>query len=201
MPTTRLEAFSDGVLAIIITIIVLELPFPKGDTFHALLADSGSGILTYLLSFVNVGIYWNNHHHLLSLAERTSGKSLWANLSLLFSLSLLPFTTHWMDDTNFAQDPTTAYGLNLIAAAITYTLLQASLFADHAPDSALRRTVQPRAKIAVSIGLYLVGVLASALGRGSHVTIGIALACYAIVAAIWVIPDRRVERAVRELRR
>src|SRR4051794_8939429 len=120
MPSSRLEAFSDGVLAIIITIMVLELKVPNDDTLTALWHDTGIGLLTYVLSFVYVGIYWNNHHHMFHVTERVTGPMLWANLHLLFWLSLYPFTTGWMDESNLARIPLTVYGLNLLGASIAY---------------------------------------------------------------------------------
>src|SRR5215475_7812162 len=124
MRTGRLEAFSDGVLAFIITIMVLELKVPEGHDFSDLVHTTGVGLLTYLLTFVYVGIYWNNHHHMFQLARQVSGGVLWVNLALLFCLSLFPFTTAWMDDTRFASTPVVVYGINLLAAAVTYYTLQ-----------------------------------------------------------------------------
>lgn len=124
MPTGRLEAFSDGVLAIIITVMVLELKSPQEDTLHGLIHTSGLGLLTYLISFIYVGIYWNNHHHLFQICTRVNGAVLWANLGLLFALSLFPFTTSWMDDSRLARTPVVAYGVNLMLAGTAYFLLQ-----------------------------------------------------------------------------
>src|SRR3954464_7050284 len=124
MSTSRLEAFSDGVLAIIITIMVLELKVPEEPTLHALRETTSTGLLTYLLSFVYIGIYWSNHHHLFQLVDDVDGSILWANLHLLFWLSLYPFTTAWLDESDLARTPTVIYGLNLLAAAIAFYLLQ-----------------------------------------------------------------------------
>ena len=141
MQTNRLEAFSDGVLAIIITIMVLELKVPEGHTLADLRDAAGTGMLTYLLSFVYVGIYWNNHHHLLQLTDRINGGVLWANLHLLFWLSLYPFTTAWMDETDLARTPVVVYGVNLLAAAIGYYVLQQTILRGQPEDSPLRRAV------------------------------------------------------------
>jgi|SRR6478609_3551029 len=192
MPTSRLEAFSDGVLAIIITIMVLELRPPEGDTF-ADLADSGTSFLTYVLSFVYIGIYWNNHHHLFQLVRRVNGAVLWANLHLLFWLSLYPFTTGWMDDTGLAQTPVVVYGLNLLGAAIAYYVLQLTIFRAEGDTGVLREALGRDLKGKLSPVLYLAGI-ASAL----WVEIWLALAFYIAVAAMWLVPDRRMESFVAD---
>jgi uncharacterized membrane protein len=194
--TSRLEAFSDGVLAIIITIMVLELKRPEGHDFIDLWRTTGGSLASYLLSFVYVGIYWNNHHHMFQLVRRISGVILWANLALLFCLSLFPFTTEWMDETGRAQVPVIVYGINLFAAAITYYVLQTLVIRQQGPDSALRDAVGTDLKGKVSPVFYVAGILSAVAGHS--VGISIALACFIAVAVMWVIPDRRIERALRE---
>ena len=199
MRTSRLEAFSDGVLAIVITVMVLELKVPHGHTFADLIHDTGVGLLTYLLSFVYVGIYWNNHHHMFHLVERVSGGVLWANLALLFCLSLFPFTTAWVDDTTFERTPVVVYGLNMLSAAIAYYVLQTVIIRQQGPDSPLRQAVGSDVKGKVSPALYLTGIIgALVFDPEGHVGVGIALACYVIVAIMWIVPDRRIDRAVRQ---
>src|SRR5919112_1121827 len=157
MRTSRLEAFSDGVLAIIITIMVLELHVPEGHDWAAL-GDSATGFLTYLLSFVYVGIYWNNHHHMFHVVEHVNGTVLWANLHLLFWLSLYPFTTAWMDETDLARTPLVVYGVNLLAAAVAYYVLQLAIFRAERPDSLLQEAVGRDLKGKLSPALYLAGI-------------------------------------------
>jgi uncharacterized membrane protein len=197
--TTRLEAFSDGVLAIIITIMVLELKVPDGHTLSALVHTTGSGLLTYLLTFVYVGIYWNNHHHMFHLVRGVGGGVLWANLALLFCLSLFPFTTAWLDDSNFDQTPVVIYGLNLLAAAVAYFVLQTVIIRQQGPESPLRQAIGNDLKGKVSPVLYLAGILSALfIDRSGRVGTWIALACFVAVAIIWVVPDRRIDRAVRQ---
>ncbi|MCW3817811.1 TMEM175 family protein [Micromonospora sp. DR5-3] len=198
MRTSRLEAFSDGVLAIIITIMVLELKVPEGHSFSDLVHTSGLGLLTYLLSFVYVGIYWNNHHHMFHLVQRVRGGVLWANLALLFCLSLFPFTTAWMDDSRFERTPVVIYGLNLFAAAIAYFVLQTVIIHQQGPESPLRRAIGTDVKGKVSPVFYTVGILSALLVPGGHVGVGIALACFVAVAIMWVVPDRRIDRVIRQ---
>jgi uncharacterized membrane protein len=199
VPTNRLEAFSDGVLAIIITIMVLELKVPAGDHFADLARTAGTGLLAYLLSFTYVGIYWNNHHHMFHLVKQTSGGVLWANLALLFCLSLFPFTTDWMDESHFAQAPVSVYGLNLLAAAGAYFTLQAVIIRQQGPESPLRRAVGADTKGKVSLGFYLVGNLSAlTIGRDQRIGLVIALACFVAVAILWIVPDRRIDRVVRQ---
>jgi uncharacterized membrane protein len=186
MGTSRLEAFSDGVLAIVITIMVLELRVPDGDTWSAL-GDSTTSLVTYILSFVYIGIYWNNHHHMLTLTDRVSGGVLWANLHLLFWLSLYPFTTRWMDETDVAEVPALVYGINLLAAAIAYYVLQQTIIRVEGDRSRLKRAVGSDWKGHVSPVIYLVGIVATL------VTPWLGVALYAVVAAIWLVPDKRVE--------
>lgn len=186
MPTSRLEAFSDGVLAIIITIMVLELHPPEGAELSDL-AGSGTSFLTYVLSFIYIGIYWNNHHHLFQLVGRIDGGVLWANLHLLFWLSLYPFTTAWMDDTELARIPVVVYGLNLLAAAIAYYVLQLTILRAEGDTSALRAALGSDLKGKLSPVLYGLGIV-SAL----WVDVWLGLAFYAAVAAMWLVPDRRM---------
>ncbi len=196
MTTNRLEAFSDGVLAIIITIMVLELRPPEGSDLAALWHTTGLAMLTYILSFVYVGIYWNNHHHLFQVTDRVNGAVLWANLHLLFWLSLLPFTTTWMDDSHLAGTPVLVYGLNLLAAALAFTLLQRRIIADQGEHSPLEQLVGRNLKGRASLALYLAGILSSALIGGANETVGvsIALACFVAPALLWLVPDQRIER-------
>src|SRR6476620_2375989 len=191
MRTSRLEAFSDGVLAIIITIMVLELHVPDGPRL-ADLADSATGFLTYLLSFVYIGIYWNNHHHMFHLVRKVDGTVLWANLHLLFWLSLYPFTTAWMDQTDLARTPLVIYGVNLLAAAIAYYLLVQAIFRAEGPDGLLCEAVGRDLKGKVSPVIYLAGIVTAMLVGWP------ALFFYAAVAAIWLVPDRRMESYVAE---
>lgn len=187
MNRNRLEAFSDGVLAIIITIMVLELRVPEEPTWTGL-AQELPGFYSYLLSFVYVGIYWNNHHHMLHLAGKINGTILWANLHLLFWLSLFPFTTRWMDESGFPQVPVLVYGINLLLAAIAYYLLESALIRQQGRDGPLARATGRDWKGKVSPAIYVVGI------GLSFVNPLLAVAAYTVVAAIWLIPDRRVER-------
>jgi TMEM175 potassium channel family protein len=191
MRTSRLEAFSDGVLAIIITIMVLELRVPEGSHLEDL-ADSGTGFLTYAMSFVYIGIYWNNHHHMFQLVRRVNGSVLWANLHLLFWLSLFPFTTAWMDETDLARTPLVVYGLNLLAAAVAYYVLQLAIFRAEGPGGLLREAVGRDLKGKASPIIYVAGIV-TAYASGWP-----ALVFYTAVAAIWLIPDRRMESYVAE---
>jgi uncharacterized membrane protein len=188
MHKTRLEAFSDGVFAIIITIMVLELHAPHGDATLAALKPLFPIFLSYVLSFLYVGIYWNNHHHLFQASARVNGATLWANLHLLFWLSLVPFTTGWMGQTHFATLPVAAYGINLFLAAIAFVILSRTLVRQHDPNSPIARAVGADRKGKLSLLLYLTAIaLAFPWPR-------IAGALYAIVALIWLVPDRRIER-------
>ena len=199
MRTSRLEAFSDGVMAIIITIMVLELQIPSGHDLSSLIHTTGTGLLTYLLSFVYVGIYWNNHHHMFHLVRHVHGGVLWANLALLFCLSLFPFTTAWVDESHFAQTPVVVYGVNLLAAGFAYLILQAVIIREEGPDSALRRAIGHDLKGRISALLYVAGILSALLiDPAGRVGAWIGLGCYVTVAIMWVVPDRRIDRAVRE---
>jgi uncharacterized membrane protein len=186
MKTTRVEAFSDGVIAILITIMVLELKVPHGSDW-ASVKQTVFTLLMYLLSFVFLGIYWSNHHHMFHATVRVSGSVLWANLHLMFWLSLVPFTTTWMGESHFASLPTALYGVVLLASAVAYTILQARIIAVEGAQSQLARAVGADVKGKVSIVLYLLGILLAFV----HPLIADAL--YATVALIWLIPDRRIE--------
>jgi len=197
--TSRLEAFSDGVLAIIITIMMLELKVPEGHDFYNLVHTTGVGLLTYLLSFVYVGIYWNNHHHMFNLVRQVNGAVLWANLALLFWLSLLPFTTAWVDESRYERTPVVIYGVNLLAAAIAYVVLQTVIIRQQGAESPLRQAVGTDLKGKASAALNLAGILSAlTIDRGGHVGVGIAVACFITVAIIWIVPDRRIGRVVRQ---
>ena len=182
----RLEAFSDGVIAIIITIMVLELKVPHEATFAAL-APLWPVLLSYVLSFVYVGIYWNNHHHMLAAVRHVSGGALWANLHLLFWLSLFPFATAWMGENHFAAAPVAAYGVVLLMAAIAYWLLQQKLIALDGPDSTLKRAIGGDWKGKLSPLAYIAGIAASFWQPW------ISEALYVAVALVWLVPDRRIE--------
>jgi len=189
MSTTRLEAFSDGVLAIIITIMVLELRPPHEPTWSAL-GPLWPVIISYVMSFVYVGIYWNNHHHMMHLTRHVTGGILWANLHLLFWLSLTPFTTAWMGETHFAPVPTAIYGIALLANAIAYLVLQRTIIRSQGPGSILATAVGMDKKGKISPILYLIAVLAA------FAYPALSGALYATVALIWLIPDRRIERVL-----
>lgn len=189
MGKTRLEAFSDGVLAIIITIMVLELKVPHGDTL-ATLKPLIPVFLSYVLSFVYIGIYWNNHHHMLHTVTRVTGPVLWANLHLLFWLSLLPFATGWMGENHFAPLPSAVYGFVLLAAAISYWLLQQAIIASQGDSSVLRRAVGRDWKGKTSPVLYLFAIAMTLFAAWAAQLI------FVLVALLWLIPDRRIEHAL-----
>ena len=186
----RLEAFSDGVLAIIITIMVLEIKAPEGATLDAL-APLAPSLLNYVLSFIYVGIYWNNHHHLLQAGKRVTGSVLWANLHLLFWLSLLPFATRWMGDNHLAPLPSLAYGVILLASAIAYWLLQRRIIAADGHESTLRQALGSDWKGRLSPLLYLVGIAATVFNAR------LGQAFYTRVALLWLIPERRIEHELQ----
>ncbi|MGC2049369.1 MAG: TMEM175 family protein [Gallionella sp.] len=189
MGKSRLEAFSDGVIAIIITIMVLELKVPHGDSFEAL-TPLFPVFLSYVLSFVYLGIYWNNHHHMLHTSDKVTGPMLWANLHLLFWLSLVPFATGWMGENHFAAAPSAVYGVVLLMAAIAYWILQQLIIASQGPDPLLKKAVGSDWKGKLSPVLYAVAI---ALAFWSQwVSIGL----YVFVALIWLVPDRRIERVL-----
>jgi uncharacterized membrane protein len=183
----RLEAFSDGVLAIIITIMVLELKAPHSQNLGALRPLLPS-FLSYVLSFIFVGIYWNNHHHLFHAVTHVDGGILWANLHLLFWLSLVPFVTYWVGESNFGSQAVATYGVVLLLAAIAFTILLKTLIAHHGKDSTLAQAVGRDRKGKVSLLLYAIGIL------GVYISPWIGIAMYGIVALIWLIPDPRIAR-------
>jgi uncharacterized membrane protein len=187
MDKGRVEAFSDGVIAVIITIMVLELRAPVGDHLHDLrpVLPTFAG---YVLSFVYVGIYWSNHHHMLHLVRHVNGRVLWANLHLLFWLSMVPFVTAWMGEHPLATAPAALYGFVLLVTALAWVLLQWTFLRLEGPDSPLAKAISRGLKEKISPVVYLVGIAAS------FVWVPISLACYVGVAAVWFIPDRRVER-------
>lgn len=187
MRKSRLEAFSDGVIAIIITIMVLELKVPHGEAIGSL-EPLIPVFLSYVLSFVYLGIYWNNHHHMLHAFERVNGSILWANLHLLFWLSLIPFATGWMGENHFAPAPSALYGMVLLLAAIAYFILQQAIIASQGPDSLLRRAVGSDWKGKLSPLLYALAIPTAFWSPA------IAQAVYVAVALIWLVPDRRIER-------
>ena len=186
METNRLEAFSDGVLAIIITIMVLELHVPEEHTLSGLVDATGVGFLTYVLSFVYVGIYWSNHHHLFQLCGDVGGGVLWANLHLLFWLSLYPFTTGWMDESSLARTPTVVYGVNLLGAAIAYYFLVLAIVR-RPGGQRVREALGTDVKGRISPVVYLVGI------GLAFVEPWLALVPFVAVALMWLVPDRRVE--------
>ncbi|MBY0572208.1 MAG: TMEM175 family protein [Undibacterium sp.] len=187
----RFEAFSDGVIAIIITIMVLELKVPHGENLEAL-RPLFPVFLSYVLSFTYIGIYWNNHHHMLHATHHITAANLWANLHLLFWLSLVPFTTGWMGENYFAVLPTALYGVNLFLAAIAYTILQLSLIRAAGEGSLIKKAVGSDIKGKISIMLYLL-----AIGI-AFVSPTISQALYVTVAVIWFIPDRRIEAVLKD---
>ncbi len=189
MAKARLEAFSDGVIAIIITIMVLELKVPHGDDWSAV-QPLIPVFLTYVLSFIFLGIYWNNHHHLLQAADTVSGRVLWANLHLLFWLSLVPFVTGWMGENDFAQLPVALYGVVLWMSGLAYYILTQTLVAHHGRDSIISTALGRRVKEISSLVAYSVAILFA------FVNTGISLAIYVLVAIMWLIPDTRIEKTL-----
>jgi TMEM175 potassium channel family protein len=189
MSKTRLEAFSDGVIAILITIMILELKIPEETDFHAL-RPLVPIFLTYVMSFVFLGIYWSNHHHMLHATEHVNGAVLWANLHLLFWLSLVPFVTGWMGENNVAALPAAVYGVVLLCAAIAYTILQMLIIRLEGPHSKLAAAVKKDVKGKVSLVIYIAAIsLAFVEPRLSY-------ALYVAVACMWLVPDRRIERTL-----
>ncbi len=189
MSKGRLEAFSDGVVAILITIMVLELKIPHGEGWEALKL-SGPAFSTYVLSFVYLGIYWNNHHHMLHAADRIDGRILWANLHLMFWLSLVPVATGWVGDSRLAPLPTAVYGAVLLLAGIAYLILQSAITARQGAGSKLAAAVGRDAKGKASLALYALGIALA------FVRPWISGALYVLVALIWFVPDRRIERVL-----
>jgi uncharacterized membrane protein len=192
MPKGRLEAFSDAVIAILITIMVLELHVPHGTDIHAL-RPLVPVFFTYLLSFVYLGIYWNNHHHMLQATHRINGRILWANLHLLFWLSLFPFATGWMGEHHFRPTPCAAYGVVCVGAAIAYYLLQRAIITEQGEGSAIAEAVGRDLKGKISPILYVAAVPLAFVARW------VSVALYVVVACIWLVPDRRMERRFAEL--
>ena len=193
MGTNRLEAFSDGVIAILITIMILEMKVPHGETLDALLPVLPV-FLSYILSFVYLGIYWNNHHHMLSTSERATGSILWANLHLLFWLSLIPFTTGWMGENHFAAAPAAFYGIVLLMASVAYWLLQHLIIASQGAGSILKRAIGNDWKGRLSPLIYATAILCAFQWRW------LSMSLYVLVALIWLLPDRRIENALAERR-
>ncbi len=189
MGTERLQAFSDGVIAIIITIMVLEMKVPHGDDLKALWPVFPV-FISYVLSFINIGIYWNNHHHLMFAVKHVNGKVLWANTHLLFWLSLIPFTTAWMGENNFTTWPMALYGIVLLMCGIAYYILQQTLIGLHGKESTIAKAIGKDSKGIISVIIYFIGILISFINSW------IALALYALVAAIWLVPDKRIEKKV-----
>jgi uncharacterized membrane protein len=196
MSTGRLEAFSDGVLAIIITVMVLELKVPQDERYdlHSLIHTSGLGLLTYLLSFVYIGIYWNNHHHMFQISRYVDGTVLWANLHLLFWLSLYPFTTAWLDESHVALTPTIVYGVNLLGAAVAYYVLQLRMLRLPETGGRLREVLGRDLKGRLSPVIYVAGIALA------FVRPWLGLGPFVVVALMWLVPDRRVERYLAEHR-
>src|SRR5450830_1706905 len=186
----RLEAFSDGVIAIIITIMVLEMKVPHGVDFAALQLEYPV-FLSYILSFVYTGIYWNNHHHMLHAVQKINGSVLWANLHLLFWLSLIPFATGWMGENHFAELPTALYGVVLLMAGIAYYILSRSLIRMHGDNSQLAQAIGNDVKGKLSVAAYAIAIPLSFANRW------LALGMYVLVAIMWLIPDSRIEKVIR----
>src|SRR5215472_9849678 len=190
MSPSRLEAFTDGVVAIVITIMVLDLRVPQG-TDRAALLPAVPVFVAYVFSFINVGIFWSNHHHMLHATEHVDGRVLWANLALLFWISLIPFVIRWMDETHFAALPMAAYGVVLGMAAVSYTLLEKAIILVNGPKSRLAIAVGRDWKGKASIALYLVAVPITYLSRWA------ALAIYVGISLAWLVPDRRIESRLK----
>jgi uncharacterized membrane protein len=193
MPKDRLTAFSDGVIAIIITIMVLELKVPHGSDWSAL-TSLAPIFASYILSFVYLAIYWNNHHHLMHTSARVNGTILWANMHLLFWLSLIPFATGWMGENQFARLPTALYGVALLMPAVAYYLLQMAIISHHGAESPLAKALGSDIKGKISPVLYGAAIVVSFFAPWA------AQAIYVLVALMWLIPDRRIERALEQHR-
>ena len=193
MEPGRLEAFTDGVVAIIITIMVLEIRVPHGTDLASLQAGAPV-LLAYVLSYVNVGIFWNNHHHMLQVTERVDGKVLWANLGLLFWLSLVPFVIRWIDESGLTPLPTAAYGVVLFCAGVSYNILQRTIIAVNGRDSRLAVALGDDLKGRLSLILYLSGIALA------FVRPWIAIVTYVTVAVMWLVPDTRIESLVKKMK-
>ncbi|MBB4807808.1 putative membrane protein [Chryseobacterium defluvii] len=191
MTKGRLEAFSDGVLAIIITIMVLELKVPEGSSWVDLKPIIPK-FLAYIFSFIYIGIYWNNHHHMFQAVKKVNGSILWANLHLLFWLSLMPIATEWIGTTNFSKNPVAAYGIGLIMCAIAYTILETVIIKCEGENSKLKEAIHSRFKEYISIVLYVLGIATSFFYP--YLAVGL----YYMVALIWLIPDKRIEKSLKE---
>jgi len=187
----RIEAFSDGVIAIIITIMVLELKVPEGFNLEAL-HPVVPIFLAYILSFIYVGIYWNNHHHMFHAVQKVTGGVLWANLHLLFWLSLLPAVTHWIGESHLAAWPTALYGIDLFMCAIAYFLLTQALIRCHGPDSTLARALGKDFKGKISVAIYLAGVVFA------FIVPWVSVVLYTLCAVMWLVPDQRIEHLIQE---
>jgi uncharacterized membrane protein len=191
MSKGRLEAFSDGVFAILITIMVLELHAPEGATF-ADLKPLFPKFISYILSFIYVGIYWNNHHHMLQSVKRVNGKVLWSNMLLLFCISLVPFVTAWMGENHFSASPVALYGMNLLLCALAYSVLERSLIQLHGKDSLLAKSIGGGTKGKISILMYVAGIVLTFFNPW------FSFGLYVVVASIWFIPDKRIEKRIHE---
>jgi uncharacterized membrane protein len=189
MGSQRLEAFSDGVIAIIITIMVLEMKVPHGDNLVSL-KPLVPVFISYVLSFINVGIYWNNHHHMMHVVRHVNGRVLWANIHLLFWLSLVPFVTGWMGENHFAKWPVALYGIVLFMAGVAYFFLAHALISSHGKKSTLAAAIGKDWKGKISVIIYAIGIGLSFFNEW------IAFSLYALVAAIWFIPDQRIEKNI-----
>jgi TMEM175 potassium channel family protein len=192
MGKNRLEAFSDGVIAIIITIMVLELPVPHERSDLSALVPVLPVFGSYVLSFVYIGIYWNNHHHLLHTVSRVTGAILWSNLHLLFWLSVVPFATAWMGENHFDQWPVVLYGFVMLMAGCAYYILTRAIIRHHGPESTLRAAVGADRKGVISVAIYALAIVLSFANRW------VAVALYVAVAVMWLVPDRRIERVIGE---
>jgi len=190
MQPARLEAFTDGVVAIVITIMVLEIRVPHGNDLAALQADVPV-LLAYVLSYVNVGIFWNNHHHMLHVTDHIDGKVMWANLALLFWLSLVPFVIRWIDEAGFASLPTAAYGVVLACAAVSYVILERCIIAVNGRTSRLAVALGNDFKGTLSMALYVIAIAVA------FVRPWMSIVLYVTVALLWLVPDRRIEALVK----
>jgi uncharacterized membrane protein len=189
--TSRLEAFSDAVIAILITIMVLELKIPHGATLSSLRPLLPTGLI-YVLSFTYLGIYWNNHHHMLQLTDRVNGKILWANLHLLFWLSLVPVATGWVGLNGFAKEPTAAYGIILLLSGVAYYFLQSAIISEQGPNSRLKNAIGSDLKGKLSPVIYALGIALTFVDRW------VGLSLYVVVALMWFVPDSRLERSIQD---
>ncbi|MCB1489132.1 MAG: DUF1211 domain-containing protein [Bauldia sp.] len=191
MTKGRVEAFSDGVIAIIITIMVLEMKVPHGEDLRALV-PLAPVFLSYVLSFANIGIFWNNHHHMLHAAKRVDGRVLWANLYFLFWLSLMPFVTGWMGENHFAPVPVAIYGVVQLMSAVGYTILAATLVAANGKDSQIAQALGHDFKAKLSLVAYVAAIVVA------YFSSIVSMVLYFAVAIVWLVPDRRIERVVRD---